>query len=101
MCDLVTSGKGSSMNGSLLGSGEGNVSKRSAFAIGMAEVRNRIKKDQTTYTSYHVLCFSNPSLKVQRPPPRILASPISRYDSAKPARVFSQSRPRIWGISTC
>ena len=41
MCDLVTSGKGSSIDGSPLGSGEGDVSQRSAFAIGMAEVQNR------------------------------------------------------------
>ena len=38
MCDLVTGGKGSSVKGPLAGSGEGDISKRSAFAIGMTEV---------------------------------------------------------------
>ena len=39
MCDLVTGGKGSSMKGSLNDSGEGDLAKRSAFAIGMVDAR--------------------------------------------------------------
>ena len=38
ICDLVIGGKGSSIRGSLIGSGEGDVSNRSAFAIGMAAI---------------------------------------------------------------
>ena len=37
MCDLVTGGKGSSSKASLIDS-EGDVAKRSAFAIGIVEV---------------------------------------------------------------
>ena len=39
MCDFVTDGKGSSFKGSVVDPGEGDLSKRSAFAIGMAEIR--------------------------------------------------------------
>ena len=37
MCDLVIDGKGRTIRGSSAGSGEGDLSRRSAFAIGMAD----------------------------------------------------------------
>ena len=37
MCDLVIDGKGRTIKGSSAGSREGDLSKRSAFAIGMAD----------------------------------------------------------------
>lgn len=38
MCDLVSKGKGNSITGSFAGSGEEDLSNRSTFAIGMAEI---------------------------------------------------------------
>ena len=39
MCDLVIGGKGRTIRGSPAGSGEGDLSKRSAFAIGMVDIQ--------------------------------------------------------------
>ena len=38
MCDLVTGGKGRSSKGWPIASGEGDLSQRSAFAIGMIKL---------------------------------------------------------------
>ena len=78
----MTGGKGSSIKGSLIDSGEGDLAKRSAFAIGMIDTRFRYcwscKKPSICRTSGFHDCLW----------PAILALSISRYDSAKPARVY-------------
>ena len=39
MCDLVIDGKGRTIRDSSAGSGEGDLSNRSAFAIGMVNIQ--------------------------------------------------------------
>lgn len=80
-------GKGSSIRGSLVDSGEGDISIRSAFGIGITAIwlfwgdQRKIVFQKTAYECF--LCCES-----IRTPPTILALPISRDDSAKPARVF-------------
>ena len=109
MCDLVIDGKGRTIRGSSAGSGDGDLSKRSAFAMGMTENQvslalggkvggGSVLGEGDIYKVITCICSS--LTRFTQTPPTILAPPISRYDSAKPARVSLRTKALTSGIST-
>ena len=57
MCDMVTGGKGSSIRVSLVDSGEGDLSKRSASAIGISRETRVICGENCSHTSTEMRYF--------------------------------------------